>query len=203
MMSSSFERNVFHFGGWAALIIAACACAPSFAQQAQQAAAGQALADYALNAGDELEVAVWKEPDLTKVVVVRPDGKFSIPLAGDVAAAGRSVTQVQTEIATRLKKYIPEPVVTVTVTKLTGNIVYVIGQVNKPGQYVMNPRLNVVQALSVAGGMTPFAALNDIIVLRGPAGTQRVLPFRYAEVNKGRNLNQNLALEAGDVIIVP
>jgi polysaccharide biosynthesis/export protein len=203
MMSSSFERNRFPLYAWVALAIAALACTPSaFAQQAQQSA-GQTLADYALNAGDELEVAVWKEPDLTKTVVVRPDGKFSIPLAGDVAAAGRTVTQVQGEIATRLKKYIPEPVVTVAVTKLSGNIVYVIGQVNKPGQYVMNPRLNVVQALSVAGGMTPFAALNDIIVLRGQAGAQRVLPFRYAEVNKGRNLNQNLALEAGDVVIVP
>jgi polysaccharide biosynthesis/export protein len=199
-MSWSFERRWHHVCGWAVLLLALAAVVPP--ASAQQAAAQQAP-DYGINPGDELEVSIWKEPDLTKVVVVRPDGKFSIPLAGDVTAVGRTVTQVQTEITTRLKKYIPEPVVTVAVTKLSGNIVYVIGQVNKPGQYVMNPRLNVVQALSVAGGMTPFAALNDIVVMRGPAGSQKVLPFRYGEVNKGRNLNQNLALEAGDVIIVP
>jgi polysaccharide biosynthesis/export protein len=167
--------------------------------QAQQ----QQVGDYALNPGDQLEVSVWKEPDLTKTVIVRPDGKISFPLTGEVTAIGRTVSQVQTEIAGKLKTYIPEPVVTVTMTALDGNKVYVIGQVNKPGAYVMNPRLNVLQALSIAGGMTAFASGNDIIVLRKAGSQQRVLPFRYGDVSKGRTIEQNVALEAGDVIVVP
>lgn len=163
----------------------------------------QQIADYILNAGDELEVSVWKEPDLTQKVIVRPDGKFSVPLAGEISGAGRSILQVQGEITTKLAKYIPEPVVTVTLTGLQGNQIYVIGQVLKPGAFVMNPRLTVVQALAVAGGMTPFAALDDIIVLRNSGGVQKTIKFRYTDVNKGRNLEQNIRLEAGDVIIVP
>jgi polysaccharide export outer membrane protein len=111
--------------------------------------------------------------------------------------------QVQNEITTKLKPYIPDPVVTVTVTALEGNRIFVIGQVNKPGTYVMNPQLNVMQALSMAGGMTPFAALNDIIVLRKTGNQQRTMPFRYGEVSKGRGIEQNVPLEAGDVVIVP
>jgi polysaccharide export outer membrane protein len=163
----------------------------------------QQIPDYLVNPGDELEISVWKEPDLTMKVLVRPDGKLSVPLAGEVVAAGRTIVQIQTEITSRLIKYIPEAVVTATLTAIDGNRVYVIGQVNKPGTFVMNPRLNVIQALSMAGGMTPFAGLNDIIVLRGGGAKQRVLPFRYGEVSKGKNLEQNVPLEAGDVVIVP
>lgn len=177
--------------GLAALFSAA---APSGAQQPP---------DYIVNAGDQLEISVWKEPDLTKTTMVRPDGKLSVPLAGEVVAAGRTIVQIQTEITTRLTKYIPEAVVTATLTGIDGNRVYVIGQVNKPGSYVMNPRLSVIQALSMAGGMTPFAGLNDIIVLRGTGKGQHVLSFHYEEVSKGRKLEQNIALEAGDVVVVP
>ena len=176
-------------------LIALCAAPGAWAQQAP---------DYVLNPGDQVEIAVWKEPDLTKTVIVRPDGKFSFALVGEVVAAGRTISQVQTEVASRLQKYIPEPVVTAAVTNLEGNRIYVIGQVTKPGSYPMNPRLNVLQALTVAGGMTPFANLDGIIVLRtGAGGKQRVLPFRYGDVSKGRNLEQNAPLEAGDVVIVP
>lgn len=166
-------------------------------------ARAQQVPDYMLNPGDELEVAVWKEPDLTKKVIVRPDGKISFPLTGDVLATGRTVSQVQAEITNKLKTYIPEPVVTVSVTGIDGNKVYVIGQVNKPGAYTMNPRYTVLQALSLAGGMTPFAALNDIIVLRKSGAQQRALPFRYGDVSKGRSIEQNVLLEAGDVVVVP
>ena len=139
-------------------------------------------------------------------VVVRPDGKFSVPLAGEIVAARRTVDQISTDITNRLKKFIPEAVVTVSVTKLEGNRIYVIGQVNKPGTFTMNPRLNVLQALSMAGGMTAFASTNDIIVMRGSAGAaagQRMIPFRFGDVSRGRNLEQNIQLEAGDVVIVP
>ena len=167
------------------------------------ASAQQATADYTLNPGDVIEVSIWKEPDLSKPVMVRPDGKFSVPLAGEIVAAGRSIPQVQADITTKLIKYIPEPVVTVALTKLDGNQVYVIGQVNKPGAFTMNPRLNVLQALSVAGGMTPFAAGNDIIVIRRSGGQQKVMPFRFGDVSRGKSIETNVSLEAGDVVVVP
>jgi polysaccharide export outer membrane protein len=167
-------------------------------------AAAQAAPDYTMNAGDQIDISVWKEPDLTRPVIVRPDGKFSFPLAGEINAAGRTVVQIQNDLVAKLKTYIPEPVVTASVKSLDGYRVYVIGQVTHPGAITMNPRMNVLQALTVAGGMTPFAALNDIIVLRGASGpNQRMLPFHYGEVSKGKNLGQNVQLEAGDVIIVP
>lgn len=176
------------------LLFAAAMSPPGYAQ---------ALPDYTLNPGDQLDIAVWKEIELTKTVIVRPDGKFSFPLAGEIQAAGRTIAQVQTEITNKLKIYIPEAVVTAAVKELDGYRIYVIGQVGKPGFFIMNPRMNVLQALTVAGGMTPFAALNDIIVLRGSGPAQRVIPFRYTEVVKGKNLNQNIQLEAGDVVVVP
>jgi polysaccharide biosynthesis/export protein len=163
----------------------------------------QAQPDYTLNPGDNLDVDVYKEVELTKTVVVRPDGKFSFPLAGDILAVGRTVVQVQQELSSRLTKYIPEPVVTVAVKTLDGCKIYVIGQVQHPGAILMNPRLNVLQALSMAGGMTPFAATNDVMILRGNGNNQKSLPFRYGDVSRGKNLNQNVVLEAGDVVVVP
>jgi polysaccharide export outer membrane protein len=159
--------------------------------------------EFKIHAGDEVEVAVWKEPDLTRKVVVRPDGKIGFPLTGEVNAAGRTAAAIQGEIAALLKKYIPDPVVTVSVVGLGGNQVYVIGQINKPGAYMMNPQLTVLQALAVAGGTTPYAGLNDIIVLRGSGGAQQKFQFHYGDVSKGRSLDQNILLESGDVVIVP
>jgi polysaccharide biosynthesis/export protein len=164
----------------------------------------QAAADYTLNAGDTLDVAVWKEDDLSKKdVIVRPDGKFSFPLAGEITAAGHTIAQIEAEITNRLKPFIPDPVVSVGVKNLDGCRIYVIGQVTKPGSFVMNPRYNVLQALSLAGGLTPFASANDIIILRGSGPAQSALSFHYGEVTKGRALNQNVLLEAGDVVVVP
>ena len=118
---------------------------------ASQPGRAQQLPDYTLNPGDQIDIAVWKELELTKTVVVRPDGKFSFPLAGEIQAAGRTIAQVQIEITNKLKTYIPEAVVTAAVKELDGYRVYVIGQVGKPGSFVMNPRMNVLQALTVAG----------------------------------------------------
>lgn len=162
-----------------------------------------AIADYKLHAGDKLEIAVWKEVDLQRIVTVRPDGRFSFPLTGDVQAVGRSAEEIRTDIESRLKRYIPEPVVTVTVTEVAGNRVYVIGQVTRPGMFVMNPQLNVLQALSLAGGTTPFAKLDSISILRSSGSAQRTLPFRYSQVVDGKALEQNVTLESGDVVIVP
>jgi polysaccharide export outer membrane protein len=165
---------------------------------------GQATApSYTLQPGDKIEVSVWGEEQLQREVMIRPDGKFSFPLTGEVNAIGRTVADVQQEMTTKLVTYIPEAVVTVSVTGLAGNRVYVIGQVAKPGTYDMNPRINVLQALSLAGGTTPFAALNDIIIIRGNGRDQRVLRFAYDDIKRGRNLEQNIELDNGDVVIVP
>lgn len=167
------------------------------------AAWAQQVADYTLHAGDQLEVSVWQEEGLQRTVIIRPDGKFSFPLTGEVIAAGRTVADVRDDVATRLKRYIADPVVTVTVMDVGGNRVYVIGQVTKPGVFVMNPRLSVLQALSLAGGTTPFAKLDDVVIVRGSGAGQKVLPFRYSQVSSGRNLEQNVLLESGDVVVVP
>jgi polysaccharide export outer membrane protein len=167
------------------------------------AAAQGAPADYKLHAGDKIQVSVWKEVDLQRVVIIRPDGKFSFPLAGEIQAAGRSADAIRVDIEGRLVKYIPEPVVTVTVEDVAGNRVFVIGQANKPGMFVMNPQLSVLQALALANGTTPFAKLDDIIILRGLGASQTAIPFRYSQVTEGKSLGQNILLESGDVVVVP
>ena len=159
---------------------------------------------YTVKPGDTLQVSVWKEPDLQGPVLVRPDGMFSFPLAGQMDARNKTVAELQTELTTKLKKYISDPVVTVSIQEIKGNKVYVIGQVQKPGDFVVNPRVDVMQALSMAGGATPFAALGDIMILRRTdTGQQQALPFKYTDVVRGRNLQQNIILQAGDVVVVP
>ena len=158
---------------------------------------------YKVLPGDILQISVWREPDLQKEVLVRPDGAFSFPLCGDISAKNQSVADLQGEITKRLSQYISDPVVTVSVSEILGNKVYVIGQVNNPGEFVVNPQVDVLQALSMAGGTTPFASLNDIKIFRRTETRQQVLPFRYDDVTKGRNLDQNVVLHSGDVVVVP
>jgi polysaccharide biosynthesis/export protein len=158
---------------------------------------------YTVKAGDTLLVSVWKEPDLQGPVLVRPDGMFSFPLAGQLDARNKTVAELQTELTAKLKKFISDPVVTVSIQEIKGNKVYVIGQVQKPGDFVVNPRVDVMQALSMAGGTTPFASLGDIMILRRTDTGQQALPFKYTEVVRGHNLQQNIILQAGDVVVVP
>jgi polysaccharide export outer membrane protein len=166
--------------------------------------AATATPGYQIQPGDVLQISVWKEEDLKLEVLVRPDGGFSFPLAGDMTALGKSAEDIRKEIADRLTRFIPDLVVTVAVKEINGNKVYVIGQVNKPGQFVMNPRVDVMQALSIAGGTTPFAKLDEIFVLRRSGETTQVrLPFRFNDVVKGRGLEQNVLLLSGDVVVVP
>ncbi len=160
-------------------------------------------APYTINPGDLLEISVWKEPDLQRQVLVRPDGAFSFPLSGDIVAEGRTVEDVRLEITDQLETYIPGLVVTVTVAEIRGNKIFVIGQVNTPGEFVVNPRVDVIQALSIAGGMTPFAQVNNIKILRRRNGQQGIQSFRYSDIIKGENLEQNILLEVGDVVLVP
>lgn len=160
-------------------------------------------AGYQVQPGDLLSVSVWKEDYLQSDVLVRPDGGITFPLAGDVMAAGRTVEQVTRDVAAKLSRYIPDPVVTVAVKEIRGNRIFVLGQVQRPGVFVMNPRVDVMQALALAGGTTPFAATNDIKILRRSDGGQQILEFRYKEVEGGRRLDQNIMLESGDIIVVP
>ena len=158
---------------------------------------------YKVLPGDMLQISVWGEENLQEEVLVRPDGAFSFPLCGDISAKNRSVTELQEEITKRLRRYISDPVVTVSVAQVLGNKVYVIGQVSRPGVFVVNPQVDVLQALSMAGGTTPYASLNDIKILRRTGDRQQALQFRYNEVVKGRNLEQNVILQSGDVVVVP
>jgi polysaccharide biosynthesis/export protein len=159
---------------------------------------------YRLQPGDVLTISVWKEKDLESEVLVRPDGGLSFPLAGEIKAEGETVDAVRRTIAERLKRYIPDPVVTVAVKAIGGNHIYVIGKVARPGEFPFSRPVDVMQALSLAGGATPYAALNDIVILRrNNAGGQQVMPFHYADIARGRNLDQNVLLESGDTVVVP
>lgn len=158
---------------------------------------------YRIQPGDVLSVSVWKEADLQSEVLVRPDGGVSFPLVGDLSAAGRSVEEVRRMIDERLRKYIPDPVVTIFVKHIGGNRIYVLGKVNRPGEFAFSRPLDVMQALSLAGGATSYAALDDIRILRREQGLQSALRFRYSEVQSGRKLEQNILLKSGDTVVVP
>jgi polysaccharide export outer membrane protein len=179
----------------AAVAVAGILCNPG-AVHAQEAG-------YMVKPGDGLEISVWKEPDLQGPVLVTPDGSFSFPLVGQVDARGKTVTDLQQVITERLAKFISDPVVTVSVREIRGNKVYVIGQVNRPGEFIVNPRVDVMQALSMAGGTTAFAALDDIRILRRAGTKQESLEFDYNAVARGKALEQNIELRAGDIVVVP
>jgi len=158
---------------------------------------------YRIQAGDLLFVSVWKEQELQGDVLVRPDGGISFPLAGDMSVAGISIEELRATLVERLLKYIPDPVVTVAVKQIGGNKIFVVGKVNRPGDFPLNRPLDVMQALSLAGGATPFAAINDIHVLRRRDGKQQAIKFRYGDIEKGKSLEQNMLLESGDTVVVP
>ena len=158
---------------------------------------------YRLGAEDVMLVSVWKDEQLTREVVVRPDGLFSFPLVGDVQAEDRTVEEIRADLVKRLTKYIPNANVSVAVMKVLSYKVYVVGRVNKPGEYLIGHYTDVLQALSLAGGVTPFAAENDIKIIRRVKGQQQVFPFRYSDVRKGHDLEKNILLQRGDVVMVP
>jgi len=158
---------------------------------------------YRLGAEDVLLISVWKDDQLTREVVVRPDGMFSFPLVGDIQAEDRTVEEVRTDLVKRLTKYIPNPNVSAAVTKVLSYKIYVVGRVNKPGEYAIGHHTDVLQAISLAGGLTPFAAENDIKVIRRLKGRQQVFLFRYGDVRKGEELEQNILLQRGDSVMVP
>ena len=160
-------------------------------------------ASYLLGPEDMVKISVWKDEHLTQEVVVRPDGMISFPLVGDVPAAGSSVEDVRLELVKRLSKFMPNPHVSVLATKIQSYKIYVAGRVNKPGEFLVGHYTDVLQALSLAGGLTPFAAENDIKVMRRENGEHKVYLFRYGDVRNGKGLEQNILLQRGDVVVVP
>jgi polysaccharide export outer membrane protein len=160
-------------------------------------------AGYVLQPGDVLQVAVWKETDLTAEVLIRPDGGMSFPLAGELHAAGHTVAELTAMLEKRVRKFEPDAVVTVVVKAAAGNRVYVIGKVQRPGDFPLNRPTDVVQALSLAGGATPFADTNGIRILRRDGNHQTAIAFRYGDIEHGRKLDQNILLQSGDTVVVP
>jgi len=153
---------------------------------------------------DVLTINVWKEPDISKSVPVRSDGKISLPLVGEVQAAGNTPAKLEQEIAARLKNYISEPEVTVMVQQVNSQKFNILGQVNKPGSYPLTNSPTVLDAIAVAGGFRDFAKQKSIYVLRqNPDGTQTRMPFNYKDVVKGQNTAQNVKLQPRDTIVVP
>ena len=161
--------------------------------------------DYKINPGDVLDVFVWNEESLTRQVVVRPDGYISMPLAGQIAAGGMSVKVVEDSLTSALAKFLKDrPTVTVSLMKLEGNKIYVLGKVNRPGEYIINSPIDVMQALALAGGLNAFASENNINVLRRKTnGKQVAIPFEYGEVKEGDDLETNIILLSGDIVVVP
>jgi polysaccharide biosynthesis/export protein len=161
-------------------------------------------AGYQLQPGDVLTVTVWKETDLQGDVLIRPDGGLSFALAGELHAAGHTVAELTTMLAERIRRFVPDAVVTVAVKAASGNRVYVIGKVTKPGDFALSRPIDVMQALALAGGATPFAETNSIRILRRDASNrQTAIAFRYSDVARGRDLDQNILLQSGDTVVVP
>lgn len=161
-------------------------------------------ASYRLNPGDVLEISVWKEEGMQRETLVLPDGMISFPLAGHLMAAGKTPREVQDSLVARIKEFIPDPQITVTVQRTFGNKIYVVGQVNNPGEFPVSHKIDVMQALSLARGLTPFGDADDIRILRRDrtTGKVRALAFDYSAVKNGEDLETNIQLEAGDVVVV-
>jgi polysaccharide biosynthesis/export protein len=160
-------------------------------------------ARYLLQPGDVLQVTVWKETDLTAEVLVRPDGGLSFALAGDMQAAGHTVVELTGMLEKRIRKFEPDAVVTVVVKAAAGNRVYVIGKVTHPGDFPLIRPIDVMQALSLAGGATPFADTDGIRILRRDGERLSSITFHYSDVERGRRLEQNILLQSGDTVVVP
>ena len=169
------------------------------AAQALDASSGS---DYVIGADDMLRISVWKEPDLSETLPVRPDGKISMPLLNDVPAAGLTPLQLKDSITDKLKKFIADPRVTVVVTAMNSRRIFVSGEVTHTGPMALLPHMTILQALSQAG-FTQFANVKGIYLLRTENGKQKKLPFNYKDVIKGNHPEQNIVLKPGDTVVVP
>lgn len=183
------------------LILVLAVFASPFALGAESANDGQP--EYRISPEDLLEISVWKEPDLQREVIVRPDGGISFPLVGNIRVAGKTPNELEREIAAQIQTYVPGAVVTVSVLEIRGLRIYVSGNVENPGQYTVGRYVDVLQAITLAGGLTPFANADNIRVIRREGGGEKIFKFDYREVQRGRNLEQNIMLQPDDVVMVP
>ncbi len=169
---------------------------------APSAAAGPAADSYVIGASDVLSVTVWKQPDLSSSLLVRPDGMISMPLLGDVEAAGLTPLQLGKRIETKLKKFVQDPEVAVVLTQSNSKVIYLLGEVGKKGPVQMTPGMTLLQAISSAGGLTDFANSKKIYILRNDGGKQQRIPVHYKKALKG-DPTFNVVLQPGDTIVVP
>lgn len=182
------------------LLVSLAACSSSGTQYAWR---DEKVAEFRIGSGDRLKISVWKHDDLSQEVTVRPDGNISLPLVGEVLAGGRTGPEIAKDVEARLAKFYTEPApVTVVVVDVKSYKVYVLGEVQKPGELVPGQQITVLQALAMAGGLTPFARKDAIVIVRRDARGERRIPFSYSAVVAG-DLQQNLPLQSGDTIVVP
>ena len=158
---------------------------------------------YKIGPGDILRISVWKEEGMEQEVLVKPDGGITFPLVGDMKASGMTTSGLTAAIKNRLRRYIPDPVVTVSVLQAVSNKIYVVGKVNRPGEYNATHYMDVLQALSLAGGLTPFAESDEIKIIRRGDNKKETFNFDYDEVISGKRLDMNIILKAGDTVAVP
>ncbi|MGD9350315.1 MAG: polysaccharide biosynthesis/export family protein [Desulfobacterales bacterium] len=159
--------------------------------------------DYIIGPGDILDISVWKVEELTKLVTVLPDGKIAFPLVKQVGAAGKTVDQLTRELEAKLIRYVPDLNLSILVHQVNSMMVYVIGRVNNPGRFILNSNIDVLQALTLAGGLNPFAEGGKIKIFRKQPNGTEIIRFDYDDVIKGKDLAQNITLIRGDVIVVP
>jgi len=158
---------------------------------------------YVIGPMDVLEIQVWKEPDFSRQVLVRPDGKITLPLIGDILASGMNTMGLKALLSEKLEDFVSKPGVTVIVLESHSKNFYIIGKINQPGTYPLNPDMTVLQAISVAGGLAEWADKDSIRIIRRSAGKEEMLSFDYDKVISGKKLEQNILLKPNDTIIVP
>ena len=158
---------------------------------------------YIIGPMDVLEIQVWKEPDFSRQVLVRPDGKITLPLVGDILASGMNTMGLKALLSEKLEDFVSKPEVTVIVLESRSKNFYIIGKITRPGTYPLNPDMTVLQAISVAGGLAEWADKDSIRIIRRSGGKEEILPFDYDKVISGKSLEQNILLKPNDTIIVP
>ena len=159
--------------------------------------------NYIIGPGDVLDISVWKDESMSKLVTVLPDGKISLPLIGDILAEGKTVTALRVELNKKIEQYVPKPNLSLVVAQVNSMLIYVMGRVNNPGRFVLNSNINVLQALAMAGGLNPFARKNKIVIFRKKKAKNTIFNFRYNDVINGKNLKQNIIMKRGDIIVIP
>ena len=162
-----------------------------------------ARSDYRIGPGDVLNISVWKDEALSQELPVLPDGTLHFPLVGKLTAGGKSLDEFRLELEKKIARYVPDPVLSVSLTQINSMMVYVVGRVNTPGRFVINTHVNALQALAMAGGPNPFAKRNKIKIIREEDEKTLIFDFPYDDITKGERLEYNILLKRGDVMVVP